>query len=183
MGSTSRHTSSAAVTTLLPKTLRVCAHPDLTVRGEVHKTDLYQIWTEPALQEFLQKPRTKIPTNEGVGPTLQECEVLQMKDAFVALLTIEDSAWKMIGGFQFKGDPENAEKIVANWRAKLLGIALDFKQETVDYQGHQIQADTAGIVRLPLRDGEVLIATIRAVKPLLDRVDGRVKDPTVPSGG
>ena len=78
---------------------------------ELHQTDLYQIWTEPALQDFLQKPRTKIPTSEGFGPTLQECEALQMKDAFVALLTIEYNAWKIVGGFRFQGDPETAEKI------------------------------------------------------------------------
>ena len=178
----SRHTSSAAVTALLPKDTLAFVHlPDFNrSRAELHQTDLYQIWTEPAVQDFLQKPRAKIPTNEGLGPTLQECESLQMKDAFVAVLTIEYSAWKIVGGFRFNGDPGNAEKIVANWKAKLLGKAPDFKQETVDYQGHQIQADTAGIVRLStVRDGQWFFVANDPdqLKPLLDRVDGRVKDP------
>ena len=178
----SHHTSSAAVTALLPKDTLAFVHlPDFSrSRSELHQTDLYQIWAEPAVQDFLQKPRAKIPTGEGLGPTLQECESLQMKDAFVALLTIEHSAWKIVGGFRFKGDPENAERIVANWKAKLLGKAPDFTHETVDYQGHQIQADSAGIVRLSLvRAGQwFLVANDpEELKPLLDRVDGRVKDP------
>jgi hypothetical protein len=178
----SRHTSSAAVTALLPKDALVFVHlPDFSrSRAELHQTDLYQIWAEPAVQDFLQKPRTKIPTGEGLGPTLQECESLQMKDAFLALLTIEHSAWKIVGGFRFKGDPANAEKIVANWKAKLLGQAPDLKNETVDYQGHQIQTDTAGIVRLSVvRAGQWFFVANdpEELKPLLDRVDGRVKDP------
>jgi hypothetical protein len=178
----SRHTSSAAVTALLPKDTLAFVHmPDFNrSRAELHQTDLYQIWTEPAVQDFLQKPRAKIPMNEGLGPTLQECESLQMKDVFVAVLTIEYSAWKIVGGFRFKGDPGNAEKIVANWKAKLLGKAPDFKQENVDYQGHQIRADTAGILHLfTVRDGQWFFIANDAeqLKPLLDRVDGRVRDP------
>jgi hypothetical protein len=178
----SRHTSSAAVTSLLPKDTLAFLHlPDFKrSRIELHQTDLYQIWTEPAVQEFLQKPRAKIPISEGLGPTFEELESLQMKDAFVALLTIEHSAWKIVGGFRFSGDPGNAEKIVANWKAKLLGHAPDFKQETADYQSHQIQADSTGIVRLStVRDGKWFFFAndSEQLKPLLDRVDGRVKDP------
>jgi hypothetical protein len=178
----SRHTSSAAVTALLPKdTLAFVQMPDFNrSRAELHQTDLYQIWTEPAVQDFLQKPRAKIPANEGLGTILQECESLQMKDAFVAALAIDYGAWKIVGGFRFKGDPGNAERTVANWKAKLLGNGPDFNQETVDYHGHQIQADTAGIVRLStVHDGQwFFVASDRELlKPLLDRVDGRVKDP------
>ena len=50
----------------------------------------------------------------------------------------------------------------------------------MDYQGHQIQADTSGIVRLStVRDGQWFFFANdpEQLKPLLDRVDGRVKDP------
>jgi hypothetical protein len=178
----SRHTSSAAVTGLLPKDTLAFFHlPDFNrSRAELHQTDLYQLWAEPAVQEFLQKPRAKIPAPEGLGPTLQECESLQMKDAFVAVPTLEHSAWKIVGGFRFKGDPANAEQIVTNWKAKLLGHAPDLKQETTEYQGHQIQAATSGIVRLfSVRDGQWFFFANdpEQLKPLLDRVDGRLKDP------
>ena len=146
----SRHTSSASVAVLLPKETLAFVHlPDFKqARADLHRTDLYQIWQEPAVQDFLQKPRGKIPTNGAVGQTVKELELLEMKDAFVALITVENSAWKIVGGFRFKGNPENAEVMVANWRVKLLGSGADFKHETVDYQGHQIQTDSAGIFNL-----------------------------------
>jgi hypothetical protein len=178
----SRHTSSASIAVLLPKETLAFVHlPDFTqARRDLHRTDLYQIWQEPAVQDFLQKPRGKIPTNGIVGRTVQECELLDMKDAFVALITVENSAWKIVGGFRFKGNPENAEVMVANWRAKLLGSETDFKHETVDYQGHQIQTDSAGIVNLStVRAGQwFFVANDREqLKPMLDRADGRVRDP------
>ncbi|HWM24839.1 MAG TPA: hypothetical protein VNP98_08440 [Chthoniobacterales bacterium] len=177
----SRHASSAAVTALLPKDTLALVHlPDINrSRGEFHQTDLYKIWTEPAVQGFLQKPRAKIPADSRLGATMQECESLQMKDVFLAVIAIEHSAWKIVGGFRFKGDPGNAEKIVANWKAQLLGKGPDFRQEIVDYQGHQIQADTAGIVRLSsVRHGQWFFVANdpEQLKPLLDRVDGRVQD-------
>jgi len=178
----SRHTSSASVAVLLPKETLAFVHlPDFTqARRDLHRTDLYQIWQEPAVQDFLQKPRGKIPTNGAVGRTVQELELLDMKDAFVALITVENSAWKIVGGFRFKGNPENAEVMVANWRAKLLGSEKDFKHETADYQGHQIQTDSAGIVNLStVRAGQWFFVANDAeqLKPILDRVDGRMKDP------
>ncbi|HEV2841936.1 MAG TPA: hypothetical protein VGW39_11465 [Chthoniobacterales bacterium] len=177
----SHHTSSAAVSSLLPKeTLALIHLPDFNrSRAELHQTDIYKIWTEPAVQDFLQKPRARIPANRGLGSAIQECESLQMKDAFLAVIAIEHSAWKIVGGFRFKGDPGNAEKIVANWKAQLLGKAPDFKQEIVNYQGHQIQADTAGIVRLStVRHGQWFFVANdpEQLKPLLDRVDGRLQD-------
>lgn len=177
----SRHTSSAAVTALLPKETLAFVHlPDFNrSRAELHQTDLYQIWTEPAVQDFLAKPRTKIPPHEGLGSTLQECESLQIKDAFLALIAIEHSAWKIVGGFRFTGDPVNAEKITAGWRTKVLGQAPDAKRETVEYQGHQIQSNSVGIGRLStVLDGQwfFLANDAEQLKPLLDRADGRSKD-------
>lgn len=179
----SRHTSSAAVTALLPKETLAFVHvPDFNrSRADLHQTDIYQIWKEPAVQDFLQKPRSKIPKDEGFGQTLQEIESLEMKDGFAAVISIEYSAWKIVGGFRFKGDAGNAEKVVGNWRAKLLGHGPEFKHETVDYQGHKIQADSSGIVRLfTVYDGQWFLAANDAeqLKALLDRVDGRAKDAT-----
>ena len=176
-----RHTSSASVALLLPKETLAFVHlPDFAqARADLHRTDLYQIWEEPAVQDFLQKPRGKIPTNGAVGRTVEELENLGLKDAFVALVAVENSAWKIVGGFRFKGSPENAEAMVANWRAKLLGSGADLKRETLDYQGHQIQTESAGIVTLStVRSGQWFFVAndLEKLKPILDRADGRVKD-------
>ena len=58
-----------------------------------------------------------------------------MKDAFLAVLTIDAADGKSWVVFSFKGDTANAEKIETSWRAKLLGTAPDLKQETMITKG------------------------------------------------
>ncbi len=50
-------TSSANVAALLPKETTALIHvPDVNgTRAKWHETDLYKLWREPALQDFLQK--------------------------------------------------------------------------------------------------------------------------------
>jgi hypothetical protein len=176
------HTSSLGVASLLPKETLALAHvPDFNrSRSDWHRTDLYQLWKEPAVQDFLAKPRTKVPTRGKVGQTVEEISTLEMKDAFVALVSLESSAWKMVGGFRSTGDTEKAEKIVDNWRANLFGNGSDVKHEIVEYQGRQIRIDSAGPLNLStVRAGQWFLAAndVEHLKPLLDRVDGRAKDP------
>ena len=73
-----------------------------------------------------------------------------MKDAFLALTDIQHSAWKMVGGFRFKGDPDNAMRIVAKWKAGLLrkSDTQPSKPEILKHQAHQIEVNTAGFFRL-----------------------------------
>ncbi|MEY2564826.1 MAG: hypothetical protein QOH88_3019 [Verrucomicrobiota bacterium] len=177
----SHHTSSAAVTTLLPKETIAFVHfPDFNRSWkDFHQTDLYKIWSEPAVQDFLQKPRSKIPKNEAVGRTIQDVQSTEIKDAFIAVISIDYTAWKVVGGFRFKGDDAKAQTVVENWRAKVLGRGPEFKHETVDYQGHQIQAESSGEIHFAtVRDGQwFLVANdLDQLKALLDRVDGRAKD-------
>lgn len=178
----SQHTSSVAVASLLPKETLALVHlPDFNrAREDWRRTDLHQLWMEPAVQDFLAKPRSRIP---GPGParqTVEEIETIGMKDAFLAVLSLEDSAWKIVGGFRCTGDAGKAEKILHDWKVKVLGQGSDFKHETVEYQGHLIQTDSAGILNLSTaRIGEWFFAanSIEVLKQVIDRADGRVKDP------
>ena len=177
----SSHTSSAAITALLPKETLAFIHlPDLKrARAELHRSDLYQIWSEPAVQEFLRKPRAKIP-GVGFGETFRECESIDMKDAFAAVISVESNVWKIVGGFRFKGKPEDAEKIVAGWRAKFIGQLPEPAPTTVEYEGHSIRTDSVGVVQFStVSDGQwFLVANdVEQLKPMLDRLDGRGKDP------
>ena len=178
----SRHTSSLAVASLLPKETLALVHvPDFNrSRSDWHRTDLYKLWKEPAVQDFLAKPRAQVPTQGKVGQTVEEIDSLEMKDAFIALVAVEFSAWKMVGGFRCTGDAEKAEKVVDNWRAKLLGDETNVKHEVVDYQGRQIRIDSAGLLNLSTtRSGQWFFFAndIQRLKPLLDRVEGRATDP------
>jgi hypothetical protein len=178
----SRHTSSVAVASLLPKETLALVHlPDFNrSREDWHRTDLYQLWMEPAVQDFLAKPRSKIPGQGDTGETVNEIETIGMKDAFVAVVSLEYSAWKIVAGFRCTGDAGKAEKILHDWKMKALGQGSDVKHETVEYQGHQIHTDSAGILDLSTaRTGQWFFAanSIEHLKLLIDRADGRVKDP------
>ena len=60
-------TSSASVTALLPKETTALIHvPDVNgTRAKWHETDLYKLWREPALQDFLQKPLSTNTEDRG----------------------------------------------------------------------------------------------------------------------
>jgi hypothetical protein len=189
----SGHTSSVAVASLLPKETLALVHlPDFNrAREEWHRTDLYQLWMEPAVQDFVAKPRSKIPGHGQAGQTVEEIETIGMKDAFLALLSVEEkpgdvvlaeynNALKIVGGFRCTGDPDKAEKILHDWKVKVLGQESDFKHETAEYQGHPIHTDSAGILKLSTaRTGQWFFAanSIEDLRQLIDRADGRVKDP------
>ncbi|HSP46352.1 MAG TPA: hypothetical protein VLO30_10190 [Chthoniobacterales bacterium] len=175
------HTSSLAVASLLPKDTLALVHlPDFNrSRNEWHKTDLYQLWKEPAVQDFLAKPRSKVPTEGRIGQTVEDISALEMKDAFFAVISIEASAWKWNGGFRYTGDAEKAAKVVDGWKARAFGSGAETKRETVEFQGRQILTESAGLIRLSTAWAGpwfFFANDIEHLKPLLDRADGRVKD-------
>jgi hypothetical protein len=175
------HTSSLGVASLLPKDTLALVHlPDFNrSRSDWHRTDLYQLWMEPALQDFLAKPRENIPTQGRIGQTADEISTLQMKDAFFAVLSIEASAWKWDGGFRCAGDTDKAAKLVEEWRARILAGEPDVKHEMIAYQGRQIHNDTAGIIQIWTvwaAPWFFFANDFENLKALLDRADGRMKD-------
>src|ERR671929_102325 len=72
------HVSSRAVAALLPKKTLALVHlPDFNrSRDQWHRTDLYQLWKEPAVQEFLAKPRSKVATEGPISQTVEEISEL-----------------------------------------------------------------------------------------------------------
>jgi hypothetical protein len=178
------HTSSLGVASLLPKETLALVHlPDFNrSRDDWHRTDLYQLWQEPSVQEFLEKPRANLQANGRISQTAGEISSLEMKDAFFAVISIESSAWKWDGGFRCSGDTEKAAKMVEDWRTRALGGGPDLKHETIEYQGRQIHNDSAGIVQVwTVWAGPWFFFAndLENLKALLDRADGRVKDPRI----
>ena len=176
-------TSSANVTALLPKETTALIHvPDVNgTRAKWHETDLYKLWREPALQDFLQKPLSKTPKSEAVRQKLQQMESLQMKDAFLAITSWENNELKMLGGFRFKGKPEEAEKVIGKWRTRAQQGAPEVKHEKLTYEQHPIDVMTHDTVTVAtVYDGDWFFAAndVPTLKTLLDRADGRVKDAT-----
>lgn len=172
--------SSATVTALLPKETLALVHlPDFNrTREEWHQSDLYKLWREPALQEFVEKPLTKVPRAGAVREKVQDLESLGMRDAFLAVTAWENNQPKVIAGFRFKGSADDAEKIIGKWRARLERDATGITRSTVEHEKHQMNLTTRDTVTIAtVYDGNWFLAanTVDLLKTVLDRVDGRLK--------
>src|SRR5436190_10147410 len=94
-------TPHATVTALLPRGTIALAHlPDFNrTRQEWHQSDLYKLYQEPAIQDFLNKPLSRVPQRANAADTVSEIERLDPKDAFVAVTSIENNNPHFAGGF------------------------------------------------------------------------------------
>src|SRR5207245_8447842 len=111
-------TPHAAVTAFLPRGTIALAHfPDFKrTRDEWHQSDLYKLYQEPAVQDFLNRPLSKIPQQDTASETASDFERLDLKDAFVAVTSVENNNPHFAGGFRFRGSQSTAEEIIGKWR-------------------------------------------------------------------
>ena len=116
-------TPHATVTALLPRGTIALAHfPDFNhTRDEWHRSDLYKLYQERAVQDFLNKPFLKVPQRVTAADTAGEIERLDLKDAFVAVTSIENNNPHFVGGSRFRGSESDAEKIIEKNLAKYVG--------------------------------------------------------------
>src|SRR4051794_13015055 len=141
----SQKISSAPVAALLPReTIFVAQMPDFN-RGydEWQHCDIYQLYREPAVQDFLRKPLGKVPKSDAIAQALREIEQLAPKNAFIALTSIENNNPKAVGGFHFRGSREQAEGIIGRWHSELAGQNSNLKREKMQYQRHEIEVTKA----------------------------------------
>src|SRR5437879_11536474 len=146
----SEKTSHAAVSALLPSETIFVAHvPDFNqTRDQWHHSDIYQIYREPTVQDFLRKPLSRLPKRDATAQTLQEIEQLDPKDAFVALTSIDNNNLRFAGGFRFRGSQEAAERVIGRWRSELLGRNPSLKRDKLQYQHDEIELVSAASVTL-----------------------------------
>jgi hypothetical protein len=173
--------SIPALATLLPRQTIFFAHfPDFNrTRDQWHHSDIYQLYHEAAVQDFLRKPLAKIPRRDATAQTLQEIEQLGPKDAFFALTSLPGNNPIFIAGFRFRGTQNEAEAIIGKWREKLLAKKPDAKREKNIYQQHQIETiTTPAFVLAMVYDGHWVFMSNDSteIKALLDRADRRNKD-------
>jgi hypothetical protein len=178
----SQRISSAPVADLLPRDTIFLAHmPDFNrTREEWFQSDIYQLYREPAVQDFLRKPLGNVQKQNPVSLTLQEMEQLDPKNVFFALTSISDSAPSVLSGFRFRGTQEDAERVIGKWRAMLLDQRPGAKGEKLQYQGHEIDVATATPFTLATtydRPWFFAATNVAELKALLDRVDHRAKNP------
>src|SRR5438270_11320857 len=175
----SQSASAANVTTLLPRETIALAHfPDFKqARDEWHQADLYKLYQEPAVQAFLNRPLSKIPQQDAAAATASDVERLDMKDAFVAVTSIDNNNPHLIGGFRFRGSQSEAENVISKWRAKLVRNASVHQNQ--EYQQHKTDIVGAAPNEVAtVYDGQWFFASndLPGLKAVIDRADGRDKN-------
>lgn len=175
-----QRTSNATVAALLPRDTIALAHvPDFNrTRDDWHRSDIYQLYAEPAVQEFLRKPLSQSLKKNALSQTVQQIEQLDPRDGFIALTSMANDIPKIVTGFRFRGSQDAAEKIIARWRSDwFAGLAAT--HETLEYQQHKIDTFNARSFGLAtVYDGQWFFAAndLAELKAVLDRADGRVQD-------
>ncbi len=173
--------SPTTVTSLLPSdTLALVYVTDLNgIRAKWHETDLYKLWREQAVQDFLRRPLSRMPNVGAAQQKLRELEALEVKDAFLALTSWENKQGKLLSGFRFKGSADETEKVIGQMRTRLQQSAPGAQHETITHERHRIEVVTEGEMTIAtVYDGQWFFAAndVAALETLLDRADGRLKD-------
>lgn len=177
----SQRASIASVSVLLPRETIFLAHmPDFNrTRDQWHHSDIYLLYREPVVQDFLRKPLANVSTHDTASQTLREIEQLDPKNVFVALTSVDDKNPKLAGGFHFRGSAADAEPTIGKWRSKLLERNAGAKHEKLQYESHEIDLIAASLFTLATAyDGPWFFAAtdITDLKAMLDRADRRTKD-------
>jgi len=170
--------SYTEVAALLPRGTIALAHfPDFKrTRDEWHQSDIYKLYQEPAVQEFL-KP-LNVQQRDASAETLDEIERVDPKNAFVAITSVEGNNPHFLAGFRFHGSQSDAETMISKWRSHL--VRDPSAHETVDYETHKIDIVGAAPNQIAsVYDGRWFFASndLAELKAILDRVDGRAKNP------
>src|SRR6266581_7284157 len=177
--------SSAPVSTLLPQeTIFLVYMPDFNrTRDEWYRSDIYQLYREAAVQDFLRPGLAglgKLPKTHTASQTLREIEQLDPKHAFFALSSVSHNSPRFVSGFRFRGSQQEAEAIINRWRSTFLAQNPGAKHEKLQYQQHEIELVTAAPFTLATTyDGPWFFAAtdVTELKALLDRADHRAKNP------
>src|SRR6476646_10238444 len=142
----SQRLSSAPVAALLPRdTIFLAQIPDFNrAHDEWQHCDIYQLYKEPAVQDFLRKPLGNTSKTDAVSQTLLEIEQLAPSNAFLALTSIDNNNPRIVGGFHFRGTQEEAERIIDKWRSRLMGQNSSPQRGKTQYQGHELEVTKTG---------------------------------------
>jgi len=169
--------TAASVTALLPRGTVLLMHvPDFNAtRDRWHQSDVYRIYQEPTVQDFLRKPLSRLRDKSTASEMLGQIKRVAPKDAFFALTRADQSSWTFVAGLEIRGNQGDAENLIDGWRGKLRGGA----RATIEYQRHKIDRMTLESFTLfSTYSGHWFFAAndLDELKALLDRADRRNRD-------
>jgi hypothetical protein len=169
--------TAASVTALLPRGTVLLVHvPDFNAtRDRWHQSDVYRLYQEPTVQDFLRKPLSRLPAKSTASEMLGQIKRVAPKDAFFALTRADQSSWTFVAGLEIRGNQHDAENLIDDWRGKLRGGA----RATVEYERHKIdRMALESFTLFSTYSGHWFFAAndLDELKALLDRADRRNRD-------
>ena len=147
--------------------------------AEWKTTDLYKIWTEPEVQDFLARPLSKLPPHQDIDDTVGKVIRLSPTNVFLAVTAMDDKTNQphVIAGFDFKGDKAEVEQLLAGPKDTLRKQSPGGKADLVEYQGHALETfddGTGNVLASTYLDHRYLIANdATLLKATLDHYDHR----------
>ena len=147
--------------------------------AEWKTTDLYQIWAEPEVQDFLARPLSKLPPHQDFEDTAAAVIRLSPTNVFLALTSLDEKTNQphAVAGFDFRGDKAEVEPLLAGPKDALRRQWPGGKADLTEYQGHALETFDDGngsVVASTYLDHRYLIANdLALLKATLDRSDHR----------
>jgi hypothetical protein len=169
--------SASGVASLLPADTVALIHiPDVEKsRDAWQRTDLYQLYHEPALQDFLRKPRTQLPKGGAVAEAWHDAVSLRIRDAFLATNTVDNL--RLIGGFEFRCGEKEAWGVIERWKDRLKEQGAQWSTSAYGNRAIDVFTNPRWTMASVLVGHRYFAGTnIEDIKSLLDRVDGRTKE-------
>lgn len=177
----SQKTSSTYVSVLLPRETILLAHmPDFNrTRDQWRQSDIYALYREPEVQDFLRKPLANLSKHDSAFQILPDLEQLEPKNIFLALTSLDNNGPRFAGGFRFRGSVGDAERVIGKWRSSFLERNPNARREKLQYKHHEIERIAATpfpLVTAYDRPWFFAATDLTELKALLDRADGRLKN-------
>jgi hypothetical protein len=174
----------STIAALLPADTALFVHlPDAEKNRDAwHRTELYQLYREPAVQDFLQKPKSQLPGKSSVKEMWNDSSSLRIRNGFLATNSFD--SLRLMAGFEFRCDEKEARAVIERWKSRIPAKAGGTQRSSVDYEKHKIDIFSSGqfIFASTIAGRQFLAATtVEDLKVLLDRLDGRTKAPALDS--
>lgn len=131
-------------TELLPADTLLLAHlPDCqrTVR-RWDLTALSQIWREPEMVSFMEKPRAKMAANLQWLGQVEKYQQIQPKEAFVAVTSVDGPTPKIVAGISFSGSRARFDALLKESLGALKSAHPAGKSDLITYGGAEIESFT-----------------------------------------
>src|SRR5689334_9749916 len=135
----------STIANLLPSDTALFIHlPDAEKNRDAwHRTDLYQLYREPAVQDFLEKPKSRLPEKSSAREVLNDFSSLRIRNGFLATNSFD--SLRLIAGFEFRCGEKEAQAVIERWKSRIPAKADGGTQRSsIDYEKHKLDIFSSG---------------------------------------